>query len=216
MIAEAEPLVGSGEIESFVSLVKQGVDAFQKAGEVLNKFSRTNKNAYRMIMEKHPEISISTLETFARIGRKEIHPPLLVDGSIGAQRLLECPYETQVRFHKEPIEVAVKWDGKTIKTEKRRFCDLTKSEANIVFTDGTMNTLEQQAFRIREKASSPPVETRESGLKTTDLGHFSIVFKDGKLECKPCGKSPISQPVRLIENSQGYKSAVLALYSLSK
>ena len=101
--------------------------------------------------------------------------------------------------------------------------DVGRAECAIVFSDkGAVRTLEQQAFRLRSTAPEkkladldPRAEVKNAAVRmvNVDIGYFSIVRKpDGTVTCEPCGKSPISQPVRLIPNGKGFESAIVVFY----
>lgn len=208
------------EIDSFVEQVNKGIDAWRKAGQILVELSRRQPDIFRLIQARHPSISESVLQTFARIGREEIWPPLLVDASLGARKLLECSYAEQKEYAEKPIKVAIAWDGKTIKTKDVKVQELTKQECAVVFSEGSINTLDQQAWRLRggthpgnNQPDSPSQVYVAPRLTNVDIGYFSLVIQpDGTIKCEPCGKSTVAQPVRVLSNGQGYRSAVVVLY----
>jgi len=212
------------EIDSFVEQVNKGIDAWRQAGHILVELSKRQPDIFRLIMAKHPAINESTLQTFARIGRKEIWPPLLVDSSIGARRLLECDYDTQKEYAEKPVKVVIAWNGKDIKTKEVPIQSLSRAECAVVFDgEGGMHTLDQQAWRVRP--DKKPIEQKTIApnapapayaaprMVNVDIGYFSLVIQpDGTVKCDPCGKSPMAQPVRVIDNGKCYKSAVVIYY----
>ena len=214
------------EIDSFAEQVRKGIGCWREAGHILVELSRRQPDIFRLIQARHPEISESTLQTFARIGRKEIWPPLLVDSSLGARKLLECNYDIQKEYAEKPIKVAIAWDGHHVKTCERKIQELSRAECAIVFDgEGGVNTLDQQAWRLRPKAARPtPAKVINASAKeapayapaklvNVDLGYFKLtVGKDGAITCKPCEKSAIAQPVRVIEGDEGLRCAVVLYY----
>lgn len=210
------------EIDKFADQMLRGISAWREAGKILVELSRRQPDIFRLIQARHPNITESMLQTFARIGRNEIWPPLLADHSLGARRLLECHYEDQKEYADKPIEVAIAWDGKTVKTKKLRVQELSKSECAIVFgEDGKINTLDQQAWRLRPDRKPPEKIKVDAALVkdytprkvNVDLGYFSLVIgPDGKITATPCGKSPVAQPVRVMKNGQGYSAAIVVYY----
>ena len=210
------------QIDKFALLVRQGIDTWRTAGKILLEMTNKDPGAMQRIQERSG-LSHSVLMTFARIGRNEIWPPLLVDGSLGAQKLLACHYEDQKKYASEAIEVAYSWAGGKIKTIKRQVSELSRAECAIVFSDkGTVNNLEQQAFRLHSPAPEkkladlkPNAEVKNAAVRmvNVDIGYFSVVqAPDGTVTCEPCGKSPIAQPVRVIPNGRGFKSAIVIYY----
>ena len=210
------------QIDKFTLLVRQGIDTWRNAGKLLVEMSKSDPSAMARIRERSG-LSDAMIQTFARIGRNEIWPSLLADSSMGAQKLLACHYEDQKKYASEPIEVAYEWRGGNIKTVKRKVNELSRAECAIVFSDkGTVHTLEQQAFRLRSPAPEkkladldPRGEVKNAAVRmvNVDIGYFSVVqAPDGTVTCEPCGRSPIAQPVRVIPNGKGFKSAIVLYY----
>jgi hypothetical protein len=214
------------QIHTFADQIRKGIDSWRTAGSILVELARTETDIFKKIQAVHPNISTSTLETFMRIGRKEIWPPLLADSSYGARRLLECNYDLQKEYAEKPIDVAIEWSGDKIRSKKVRVSEMSRSEVSIVFDgSGGINNLEQQAFRLPAafRSSKPmpvvvhdpvkPITYRAPQKVNVDIGYFSLVIQpDGKIICEPCGKSPIAQPVRVDASAGGCKSAIVVYY----
>lgn len=211
------------DIDKFVKLVRQGIDAWRTAGEVLVKLAATTPDIIKRITERQPHISQSTLDTFLRIGRNEIWPPLLCDSSYGAKRLLECNYDLQKEYSQKPIKVAVSWRNGEVKSVEKKVSDLSRSEAAIVFDQrGGINNLEQQAFRlpgstqmpvVQAKPVAPPIKYAAPKTVNVDIGYFNMSIDGDKIEFEPCGRSAIAQPVRVIKNADSRCfQAVVVLY----
>lgn len=213
-------------IHHFAEQVRKGIDSWRTAGHALVEMAKTDPKIFEKIQAIYPNISTSTLETFMRIGRREIWPPLLADSSYGARRLLECNYDLQKEYAENPVEVAIEWRGEKIRSTKKRVSELTRSEVAIVFDgNGGMNNLEQQAFRLPSILRSsapvkpepakvePAIAYKQPQKRNVDIGYFSIVVKpDGTITCEPCGKSPIAQPVRVEQKANGYKAGIVVYY----
>ena len=208
------------QIDEFALMVRKGIDTWRTAGKLLIEMSSKDPSVVPRIRERSG-LSDSVIQTFCRIGRNEIWPPLLADNSLGAQKLLGCHYDDQMKYATEPIEVAIEWKGGKIKTAKLPVSKLSRFECAIVFAeDGKIRNLEQQAFRLRE----PEKKTTDNDpngepvnkvvrMVNVDIGYFSVVQSpDGKVTCEPCGKSPVAQPVRVIPNGKGFRSAIVLYY----
>lgn len=209
------------EIDAFALNIRQGIDHWRTAGKLLVAMTEKHPEAMTRIRQK-TGLSDSVLQTFARIGRNEIWPPLLVDSSMGARRLLECHYDDQKKYAEEPIEIAISWSKDGVKTKKKKISELSRSEIAIVFSEGSINTIDQQAWRLREPSKKEPVALKPTDpapeylkprMVNVDIDYFSIVISpNGKIVCEPCGKSAMAQPVRVIPNGSGHKSAIIVLY----
>jgi hypothetical protein len=119
--------IKDGQIDEFALLVRKGIDTWRTAGKLLLDMTNKDPGAMKRIQERSG-LSHSVLMTFARIGRNEIWPPLLVDNSLGSQRLQQCNYDEQKKYAAEPIEVAIEWRGEKIKTAKRTISELSRYE----------------------------------------------------------------------------------------
>lgn len=210
------------DIDKFAKLVRQGIDTWRTAGEVLVKLAASTPDIIKRITERYPHISQSTLDTFLRIGRNEIWPPLLCDSSYGAKRLLECNYDLQKEYAQKPIKVAVSWRNGEIKSIEKKVSDLSRSEAAVVFDQrGGINNLEQQAFRLpgstrmpipQANPMPPPIQYAAPKTVNVDVGYYTVTIKDGEVIAEPCGKSSIAQPVRVQKNRNGDLAAVVVFY----
>ena len=208
-------------IDKFALLVRQGIDTWRNAGKLLVEMTEKDPSAVARIKERSG-LSDSMIQTFARIGRNEIWPHLLADSSLGAQRLLACNYDDQKKYASEPIQVAYEWKGGKIKTIARKVSELSRHECAIVFSeDNRIRTLEQQAFRLRDPNPKKAIDFDSKEAPTNqavrmvnvDIGYYSVVMHpDGTVTQEPCGKSPIAQPVRLMPNGKGFKSAIVLYY----
>lgn len=198
-------------IGEFAALVQKGIDAWTKAGELLVAILEEDPTCFEKITGTFPEISTDMLQAFERIGRKEIYAPLLADSSPGARRLLEMPYALQETYCRKPIEVAVAWKNGHIKSLKKRIGELSRAEVAIVFGRDEINSLDAQAWRLKEesKVLNPDPVT---SVTTTEVGYFSITCdKAGKVNFEPCAKSLIAQSVLLYPASDGWKSAIVLI-----
>lgn len=211
------------DIDKFAKLVRQGIDTWRTAGQILVQLAASTPDIIKRITTRYPHISESTLDTFLRIGRNEIWPPLLVDSSYGAKRLLECNYDLQKEYAQKPIKVAVSWRDGEIKSVEKKVSDLSRSEAAIVFDQrGGINNLEQQAFRLPGSSRTPthtpapvvaPIKYSAPKTVNVDIGYFKISIDGDKIECEPCGRSAMAQPVRVIKNADSRCfQAVVVLY----
>lgn len=202
----------NAKIAQFADFVKQGIDAWTKAGELLVLLKATDSDICKKITERNPDLTPEILEGFIRIGNRQVYPPLLASGSTGASLLMKCSYAVQEKYHKEPIDVAVSVENGVIKTVKKKVCDLSKKEAAIVFSRiGTVNNIEQQGFRLRE--AKEKVESAPSLMKNVDIGYFALkVDEEGVVTVAKCAKNPLAQPVRVIQAPDGFKTSVVVFY----
>ena len=202
------------EAEKLVALIQEGIKAWNRAGAVLIELLNRDPDVFAKIHAAHPHISMATLHVFARIGYGQVYPPLLLDTSPGAQKLLECTRKLQEQFMDEPVEVALEWKGGKIRSVKKKVNELTRAEAALVFKDGEMRNLEQQAFALKQpKESKADTFAAVPARKNIDLGYYSVrMDADGVVRASPCKPSSIAQPVRMLPAADGTKHANIVFY----
>lgn len=142
------------KIAQFVKLFKDGVDAWIKAGEILVELVEDDPHAYDYIIQQAPSLNASILGRFEQMGRKSLHPQLLLSASPGFARLQKLPYSMQERFIEEPIPLIIHTDnGTDVLLVKAK--DLTKDQATQVFSANRLRTEgEQKAWLIQQRSNS--------------------------------------------------------------
>ena len=103
---------------------------------------------FNVILATNPHMSNDILVTFERIGRREIYPYLLVDGSPGSRMLSALPYDTQVRLYNDEVPVVVR-SGDFTTTLRKRVPELSSREAALVFDGARVRPVTEQTRIIR-------------------------------------------------------------------
>ena len=157
-------------------LVGQGIEAWIEAGKLLCEIVEDEPQAMLTIARKHPYLTPDVLETFLRIGRKQLHPYLVIDTSPGAQKLASLPYESQVEMYDAPVTLVVRTkDG--IHERRKRISELSSKEVATVFDGQRVRTTAEQATFLRTRGvivratRSPqePAIEREGALTSTPV-----------------------------------------------
>jgi hypothetical protein len=145
------------KITEFVSLWQKGVDAWIKAGEILVEMVEADPHTYDYIAQKYPLMNAGVLAKFEQIGRKILHPQLLLTASPGFAKLRRLPFSLQERYLDEPIPIVVQTDdGTDVLLVQAK--NMTKDQADQVFTSGRVRTEgEQKAWLMdmRSKMAKP-------------------------------------------------------------
>jgi hypothetical protein len=141
-------------INSFIDLFKVGVDSWIKAGEILVELVEEDPHAYDYIIQQCPQLNAGILGRFEQMGRKSLHPQLLLTSSPGFARLQKLPYSLQERFIEEPIALIVHTEqGTDVLLVKAK--DLTKEQAAQVFAPNRLRTEgEQKAWMIQQQSNA--------------------------------------------------------------
>ncbi len=141
-------------IERFIQLVQQGYESWIEAGRIVCEQTDNDPSFPEKVTKKHPEISEDVIYAFEQIGRRKLHPKLLMSNKPGPRRLRSMPYELQERFIEEPVNVLVENNGKWEELRVSVF-NLTPLQARQVFNGNTIRpAAAQRAFIESEKLSN--------------------------------------------------------------
>lgn len=171
----------SATIESFVGFVAAGVGGFLEAGKQLVELHEKDAGVFAKIIRHAPWITMDMLMTLLRVGRREIHPALLLySGRKVFDRLAALPYERQETVVNNPVEMGklMQQSAKQIRVENRRVAaDWHQKVSGPSQIDGHHLLTERTAARMggptmAVKPAEAPV-TKEHGL-------YMIVLKTGK------------------------------------
>jgi hypothetical protein len=142
------------KISEFASCIASGIESWVRAGEIVAEILAADPSAVDDICQAVPGLPKDVIYRFESIGRKEVHPRLLLSASPGVRRLSSMPYSLQSKYIDEPIEVLIEKDGGTdrllVKAE-----NLTTDQCKQVFARTHIRGLsEQKAFVESEKQAS--------------------------------------------------------------
>jgi hypothetical protein len=139
-------------INDFLTLWKQGVDAWIKAGEILVYLVDRDPHTYDYIIQHCPLMNAGILGRFEQIGRKILHPQLLLSASPGFAKLKRLPISLQERYLDEPIPVVVHTSAGT-DVLLVQVKNMTKDQANQVFAADRLRTEGEQKAWLMDAAS---------------------------------------------------------------
>ena len=165
------------QIEKFIELFQTGVNAWIQAGEILVAMVEDDPHVYDYIIQKCPTLNAGILGRFEQMGRKNLHPQLLLSASPGFDKLRKLPMSMQERYIKEPIPIIVHTDGGTdvLLVEAK---NMTKEQANQVFAPGRVRTegeqkawlMQQRSMAAKPAGTNIPAWTVKSGKVTFNQG----------------------------------------------
>jgi hypothetical protein len=136
----------NNNIDSFVALFQKGYDAWIDAGKIVSSAIEEDPDFAEKVHAKHPEISCDTVYAFDRLGRKELHPKLLISDSPGAKKLRRMPYSIQEKYSNNPVPLLIKTE-KGWETLPASAFNLTPEQANQAFdSDGVRPEAAQRAW----------------------------------------------------------------------
>ena len=140
------------QIEKFITLFQEGVNAWIKAGEILVQMTEEDPHVYDYIIQKCPTLNAGILGRFEQMGRKTLHPQLLLSASPGFSKLSKLPFSMQERYIEEPVPIIVHTEnGTDVLLVQAK--NMTKEQANQVFAPGRIRTEgEQKAWLMQQRS----------------------------------------------------------------
>jgi hypothetical protein len=170
---KAERTTPQYRITQFLHLVREGQEAWEKAGALLVKLIEEDENIFeKIIAQSEDGLRLEHLLTFERIGRGQLYPRLLLDESYAAKRVLDLglPFATQVELHDHPIQVAVVQNGCVV-TNLKRLNELNRAEAQVVLGENGARTVKEQASILMERKGREVVRYRIDGDSVIFFAH---------------------------------------------
>jgi hypothetical protein len=165
-------------ITSFIALFKDGVEAWIKAGEILVELVEDDPHAYDYIIQQCPQINAGILGRFEQMGRKTLHPQLLLTSSPGFARLQRLPFSLQERYITEPIPLIIHTDdGTDMMLVQAK--NMTKEQAAQCFAPGRIRTEgEQKAWMMQQRSNAARPVNKDSAPAWTIKGG-RVIFREG-------------------------------------
>jgi len=150
------------EVQQFTELFQRGKQCWIEAGEIIAREVDKDPLFIDEVCAACPDITPECVMRFYDLGKKRLHPELLVSSSPGCKMLARLPYDLQAKYIKEPIPLLICNDGtwETLPVDVR---NLTTSQAKQAINCENVRTQAAQRTWIEDKrakksAPSPAVE----------------------------------------------------------
>lgn len=204
-IKEADGLAVAG-------LAVSGAGFLEAGRELVELYVRDN-GVFNKIMRQAPWVTVDMLMTLLRIGRKEIHPKvLLYSGRKIFDRMIALPYDRQEKLVNDPMAMGDFMQGEPTKTGGKR-------------SDGFVRVRQKEVALTPEAAKAfvlgrKPVEPVVPPVIAKEHGAYMVVIKPGKNPqfFKRTGTPYNAQRVRLEQDPDdpGALIANLELYEMTR
>lgn len=191
-----------------------GVNAWREAGRILVEMYQEDEKVFQKIMERKPWITIDSLMTFMRIGRKELRPEVLLLKQSVQLKLVALPYDVQSTLLDTKVNVASGFgSNKEPVWQNKSVTEMTTREIDTVIRDNKLVPLKDQVPPTPPMRAQPSVTQRASSnvsSKIESLGHYRLVMRFGKPVLEKAKDNAASQRV-LLANVMGDMSALIEL-----
>jgi len=150
------------QLNEFYNALQRGKEALEDAGRILVALIDEDPSAKERIMEGHPEITEDVLETFERIGRKQLYYRLCLLEAPGIRALKRCPYSEQVKYSTEPLPMLLVSGKDSTDSLTLPIQALNPDQVRQVFGGHRIRTLAEQRAWIENQRGKPQrIERRE-------------------------------------------------------
>ena len=162
----------ANDLERLQQCLHSGMAAWVEAGEIVVRILEDDKDGIHVLTQALPELSEDIFYTLERLGKRQLHPRLLVTDNPGMKRLQSLSYAQQCRLLEEPVDVLIK-NKDRIDTLKVRVENLTPAQCRQVFAPHSLRDLASQ--RAYLEAEERKVRLEIEGLVQADPCPYRIV-----------------------------------------
>jgi hypothetical protein len=143
-------------ITEFVALVTQGIECWNKAGEIVVRLLDDHDMTIADIAETSELLTEDIVTRFEQLGRKQLIPCLLVADYPAARHLVRLPYSEQKRAVEASVELLV-LEGKEHSLLKVAVENLTPAQCRQVFDGDQIRSIGAQRAWLEDKRSAQEI-----------------------------------------------------------
>lgn len=149
----------NAKIQEFLELYRKGAEMLLMAGEILVELVDDDPHVYDCIIRQCPAADRTVLSRLELIGRRILHPDLLLPGNRQLDRLSKLPLSMQARYLEEPVEVIVETEQGT-EVLRIKVGDMTPDQYKQAFDKTGPRSLGGQKAMLAEITTRAMAEKR--------------------------------------------------------
>lgn len=144
-------------ITEFVALITQGIECWNKAGEIVVQLLDEHGMTISDIAETSDFLTEDTVTRFEQLGRKQLIPRLLVADYPAARHLVRLPYSEQKRAIETSVDMLV-CEGKETSVLKVSVENLTPAQCRQVFDGDQIRSIGAQRAWLEDKRGAQEIK----------------------------------------------------------
>jgi hypothetical protein len=144
------------KITEFVALITQGIECWNKAGEIVVQLLDEQELTISEIAQTSEFLTEDIVTRFEQLGRKQLVPSLLVADYPAAKHLVRLPYSEQKRVVETSVDLLV-CNGKETSVLKVSVENLTPAQCRQVFDGDQVRSTGAQRAWLEDKRSSQEI-----------------------------------------------------------
>lgn len=170
-------------IQKIAELITGGISMWVEAGQLIAKEIDESDEFLDLICSAVPGFTPELVMRFYALGKKQIHPELLIAEGPGPKALLKLPYAIQEKYLSSSVDVLIR-NGKDWDTLKVNIRNLTPDQARQVFSKDSVRSVQsQRAFiesaNVKKFNPSADVESYKIiGKRVTIRRDVTLTAKD--------------------------------------
>lgn len=167
------------DIAALVGKIELGISFWEDAGELVVKLKEKHDDFFGQVADRHEWITLEMLNTLEAIGRKTLHPRLLLAPKFTLSQFASLSYADQKYAVENPIAVVERTRNGSWHKSPRCLNDLTPSEVKQVVANGHLrDDAEQQKFLSKQTAAAEV------------LGRWTLIYCNRKVFLKQSNEPP--------------------------
>ena len=143
-------------ITEFVALVTQGIECWNKAGEIVVRLLDEHNMTIADIAETSELLTEDIVTRFEQLGRKQLIPCLLVADYPAARHLVRLPYSEQKRAVETSVDLLV-CEGKETSVLKVSVENLTPTQCRQVFDGDQVRSIGAQRAWLEDRRATQEI-----------------------------------------------------------
>jgi hypothetical protein len=144
-------------ITEFVALITQGIECWNKAGEIVVQLLDEHGMTISDIAETSDFLTEDTVTRFEQLGRKQLIPRLLVADYPASRHLMRLPYSEQKRAIETSVDMLV-CEGKETSVLKVSVENLTPAQCRQVFDGDQIRSIGAQRAWLEDKRGAQEIK----------------------------------------------------------
>lgn len=144
-------------ITEFVALITQGIECWNKAGEIVVQLLDEHGMTISDIAETSDFLTEDTVTRFEQLGRKQLIPNLLVADYPASRHLMRLPYSEQKRAIETSVDMLV-CEGKETSVLKVSVENLTPAQCRQVFDGDQIRSIGAQRAWLEDKRGAQEIK----------------------------------------------------------
>ena len=164
------------QINAFAACIVDGIESWVKAGEIVAELLAADPDAIDDICTAIPGLQRDVVYRFEAIGRKEIHPRLLLSDAPGIKKLASMPYSVQEAYIDNPISVTVACNGNAdvllVKAES-----LTSDQCRQVFAKNHVRDAGEQRAWIESERQKKSIASESPEVLPYSVVGGKVTFR---------------------------------------